>query len=80
MNCENDDRARGASTTVFKDVTNVPVAHSFFDGSNNKAISLSDGSTGAHVGGNKLGPKTPKLITFDDDTVAPGYIGPTPND
>jgi parallel beta helix pectate lyase-like protein len=74
--CESD----AAQALQFKDVTNVTVAHNFFDGSNNKAISLSDGSTGAHVGGNKLGPKTPKLITFDDDTVAPGYIGPTPND
>jgi hypothetical protein len=68
-----------AQATQFKDVTNVTVADNFFDGSNNKAISLSDGSTGAHVGGNKLGSKTAKLITFDDTTVAAGYIGPTPD-
>jgi hypothetical protein len=40
---------------------------------------LASASTGAHVGGNKLGPKTPKLITFDDGAEAPGYVGPTPD-
>jgi hypothetical protein len=70
----------GAAQSVqFKNVTNVTIADNYFDGKNNKAIALSDGSTGAHVGGNKLGPKTPKLITFDDTTVAAGYIGPEPN-
>lgn len=70
----------GAAQAVqFKNVTNVTVADNLFDGSNNKAISLSDGSTGTHVGGNKLGPKTAKLITFDDGTVAEGYVGPTPD-
>jgi hypothetical protein len=70
----------GAAQAVqFKNVTDVTIADNFFDGKNNKAISLSDGSIGAHVGGNKLGEKTPKLITFDDDTVAAGYIGPQPD-
>jgi hypothetical protein len=70
----------GAAQAVqFKNVTDVTIADNFFDGKNNKAISLSDGSIGAHVGGNKLGEKTPKLITFDDGTVAAGYIGPQPD-
>jgi hypothetical protein len=70
----------GAAQAVqFKDVKNVTIADNFFDGSNNKAISLANASTGAHVGGNKLGPKTPKLITFDDGAEAPGYVGPTPD-
>jgi hypothetical protein len=68
-----------AQAMQFKDVTNVTVADNFFDGRNNKAIALSDGSTGAHVGGNKLGPKTAKMITFDDDTVSTGYVGPKPD-
>ena len=71
--------AGAAQSVQFKNVTNVTIADNYFDGKNNKAIALSDGSTGAHVGGNKLGPKTPKLITFDDPTVSPGYIGPEPN-
>ena len=41
---------------------------------------MSDGSIGAHVGGNKLGRTTPKLITFDDGTVAAGYLGPKPDE
>jgi hypothetical protein len=70
----------GAAQAVqFKNVTDVTIADNFFDGKNNKAISLSDGSIGAHVGGNKLGEKTPKLITFDDGTVAAGYLGPQPD-
>jgi hypothetical protein len=70
----------GAAQAVqFKNVTDVTIADNFFDGSNNKAISLSDGSTGAHVGGNRLGEKTRKLITFDDGTVSAGYIGPQPD-
>ena len=71
----------GAAQAVqFKNVTDVTIADNFFDGKNNKAIALSDGSVGAHVGGNKLGPDTPKLITFDDDTVAAGYLGPKPDE
>ena len=71
----------GAAQAVqFKNVTDVTIADNFFDGKNNKAISLSDGSVGAHVGGNKLGPDTAKLITFDDDTVSAGYIGPKPDE
>ena len=71
----------GAAQAVqFKNVTNVTIADNFFDGKNNKAISLSDGSVGAHVGGNKLGPDTAKLITFDDETVSAGYIGPKPDE
>ncbi|HEY0811937.1 MAG TPA: hypothetical protein VGE11_01545 [Pseudonocardia sp.] len=69
----------GAVQSVqFKDVKNVTVVDNFFDGGNNKAISLAFASTGAHVGGNKLSPRIGKLITFDDGDEAPGYIGPTP--
>jgi Right handed beta helix region len=68
-----------AQAMQYKDVKNVTIADNFFDGSNNKAISLSNASTGAHVGGNKLGPNTAKLITFDDGDESAGYIGPTPD-
>jgi hypothetical protein len=70
----------GAAQAVqLKDVKNVTIADNSFDGSNNKAIALDNASTGAHVGGNMLGRKTPKLITFDDGDESPGYIGPTPD-
>ncbi len=62
-----------------KDVKNATIVGNAFDGSNNKAIALSDASTGAHVGGNALSSKIGKLITFDDGKEAPGYIGPTPD-
>jgi hypothetical protein len=68
-----------AQSVMFKDVTNVTIADNNFDGNNNKAIALSDASTGAHVGGNKLGSDVEKLITFDDGTVSAGYIGPEPD-
>ena len=64
----------------FKDVKNVTIVGNSFAGEdNNKAIALSDASTGAHVGGNKLSSHIGKLITFDDGNESPGYIGPTPD-
>lgn len=69
-----------AQAVLFKDITNVTVVGNRFDGRNNKAIVLDFASTGAHVGGNELGDKTPKLITFDDEKSAEGYIGPAPSE
>ena len=71
----------GAAQAVqLKDIEDATIASNQFAGRNNKAIALSDGSTGTHVGGNVLGPKIPKLITFDDPSVAAGYVGPTPDE
>ena len=70
----------GAAQAVqLKDITNATIADNHFAGTNNKAIALADASTGTHVGGNTLGPKIPKLITFDDPNVAEGYLGPPPD-
>ena len=69
-----------AQAVQLKNITDATIADNHFDGRNNKAISLSYGSTGTHVGGNTLNPRIPKLITFDDATVASGYVGPTPDD
>jgi hypothetical protein len=41
-----------------------------------KAITLADGSTGVHVSGNRVNSRIGKLITFDDEDVANGYVGP----
>jgi Right handed beta helix region len=69
----------GADQAVqLKDIKNATIAGNDFEGPNNKAIALSDGSTGAHVGGNKLNPQIGELITFDDGQESPGYVGPTP--
>ncbi len=70
----------GAVQSVqFKDIKNVTIVGNSFEGSNNKAISLADASTGAHVGGNKVAKHIGTLITFDDGQESPGYLGPTPN-
>jgi Right handed beta helix region len=70
----------GADQSVqLKDIKNATIVGNDFEGPNNKAIALVDGSTGAHVGGNKLNPKIEKLITFDDGQESPGYVGPTPD-
>jgi hypothetical protein len=41
-----------------------------------KAIALADGSTGVHVSGNRVKSRIGKLITFDDEDVANGCVGP----
>ena len=72
--------AGAAQAVQLKDIKNTTIAGNFFDGANNKAIALSDASTGTHVGGNTLNSQIPKLITFDDDDKeAPGYVGPPPD-
>ena len=71
--------AGAAQSVQLKDIKNATIVGNAFKGSNNKAIALSDGSTGAHVGGNKVSSNIGKLITFDDGQEAPGYIGPTPD-
>jgi hypothetical protein len=68
-----------AQSMQFKNVKNVTIVDNYFDGDNNKAIALAYASTGAHVGGNRLGERVEKLITFDDDLEEPGYVGPTPD-
>jgi parallel beta helix pectate lyase-like protein len=73
-----DDGA--AQALMIRDIQNVSITDNDFEGSNNKAIALADGSTGAHVDGNKLNPRIPKLITFDDDNEASGYSGPQPDE
>jgi hypothetical protein len=77
---DNYCESSAAQAVQLKDIENATIASNQFAGRNNKAIALSDGSTGTHVGGNVLGPKIPKLITFDDPTVAAGYVGPTPDE
>jgi Right handed beta helix region len=72
-----DDGA--AQAVQLKDIKNATIVGNDFEGSNNKAIALSDASTGAHVGGNKLNSQIGKLITFDDGLEAPGYLGPQPD-
>jgi hypothetical protein len=73
-----DDGA--AQAVQLKDIKNATIVGNDFEGSNNKAIALSDASTGAHVGGNKLNSGIGKLITFDDGLEAPGYLGPQPDE
>jgi hypothetical protein len=46
---------------------------------NHKAIALADGSTGVHVSGNRVNPRIGKLVTFDDEDVALGYVGLPPD-
>jgi hypothetical protein len=72
-----DDGA--AQALMIKDIKNVSIINNDFEGTNDKAIALAAGSTGATVIGNKLNPRIHKLITFDDDTVANGYRGPLPD-
>jgi hypothetical protein len=72
--------ADGANQAMMiKDIKNLSIVDNDFDGTNNKAIALADGSTGAHVDGNTLNPRIPKLISFDDANEAAGYTGPTPD-
>jgi hypothetical protein len=73
--CEDD----AAQAMMIRDIKNVSIINNDFEGKNNKAIALADASTGAHVDGNKLGKHVPKLITFDDNTVSTGYVGPKPD-
>jgi hypothetical protein len=72
-----DDGANQAM--MIKDIKNLSIVDNDFDGTNNKAIALADGSTGAHVGANELNPRIPELISFDDDNESPGYTGPAPD-
>lgn len=72
-------RTGAAQALMIENIKNVTITNNDFDGTNNKAIALSDGSTGAHVADNRLNARTKKLITFDDDTVAAGYVGPPPS-
>ncbi|OLS98469.1 hypothetical protein BJF90_09420 [Pseudonocardia sp. CNS-004] len=73
-----DDGA--AQALMIKNIQNVSITGNDFEGHNNKAIALADGSTGAYVDGNKLNPDIPKLITFDDALEASGYRGPQPDE
>ena len=72
-----DDGANQA--VMLKDIKNVTIIDNNFDGTNHKAIALADGSTGAHVSGNRVNPRIGKLITFDDADESPGYSGPEPD-
>jgi pectate lyase len=74
--CDDD----AAQALMIRDIKNVSITDNDFEGTNNKAIALSDGSTGAHVSGNTVNPRIPKLITFDDDNEASGYSGPQPDE
>jgi pectate lyase len=69
-----------AQALMIRDIKNLTITNNYFDGTNNKAIALADGSTGAHVDGNRLNPRIHKLITFDDGSVAQGYVGPPPEE
>lgn len=73
-----DDGANQA--LMIKNIKNVTITNNDFQGTNHKAIALADGSTGAHVRGNRVNPRIGKLITFDDADVASGYVGPPPDD
>jgi nitrous oxidase accessory protein NosD len=73
-----DDGANQA--LMIKNIKNLAITNNDFQGTNHKAIALADGSTGAHVKGNRLNPRIDKLVTFDDPDVADGYVGPTPDD
>ncbi|GAA0948606.1 hypothetical protein GCM10009559_48380 [Pseudonocardia zijingensis] len=73
--CDDD----AVQAVMLKDVQNVSITGNDFEGHNNKAIALADGSTGAYVDGNTLNPRIPKLITFDDPYEADGYRGPQPD-
>ena len=75
---DNFCEAGAAQSVQFKDIKNVTIVGNAFEGQNNKAIALSDASTGAHVGGNKVAKSIGLLITFDDGDESPGYIGPAP--
>jgi parallel beta helix pectate lyase-like protein len=68
-----------AQAVMLRDIKNAQITNNDFEGKNNKAIALSDASTGAHVSGNTLNPRIHKLITFDDNTVSEGYVGPAPD-
>ena len=72
-----DDGANQA--VMLKDIKNVTITDNNFDGTNRKAIALADGSTGAHVSGNRVNPRIGKLITFDDGDESAGYSGPEPD-
>jgi hypothetical protein len=75
---DNYCKAGAAQALMIKNIKNVTITNNDFDGTNHKAIALADASTGAHVGDNRLNPRIKKLITFDDDTVSAGYVGPPP--
>jgi hypothetical protein len=72
-----DDGA--AQAMMIRNIQNVTITNNDFEGDNDKAIALADGSTGAHVDGNKLSSHISKLITFDDGNEAAGYRGPRPD-
>ncbi|HEY0812524.1 MAG TPA: hypothetical protein VGE11_04530 [Pseudonocardia sp.] len=72
-----DDGANQAM--MIKNIKNLSIVNNNFDGTNNKAIALADGSTGAHVGANKLNPRIPRLVSFDDGNESAGYTGPAAN-
>lgn len=72
-----DDGANQA--LMIKNIKNLAITNNDFQGTNHKAIALADGSTGAHVSGNRVNPRIGKLITFDDEDVANGYVGPPPD-
>ena len=65
---------------MIKNIKNVTITGNDFTGTNRKAIALADGSTGAHVSDNRVDPRIGRLITFDDDAEASGYVGPTPDE
>jgi hypothetical protein len=67
-----------AQALMIRNIKNLTITNNDFDGTNNKAIALADGSTGAHVDGNRVNPRIHKLITFDDANEAQGYVGPEP--
>jgi len=72
-----DDGANQA--LMIKNIKNLTITDNDFQGTNHKAIALADGSTGAHVSGNRVNPRIGKLITFDDEFESAGYIGPEPD-
>ena len=61
---------------MIKNIKNLTITDNDFQGTNHKAIALADGSTGAHVSGNRVNPRIGKLITFDDETWRAATSGP----
>ncbi|MFG2205670.1 right-handed parallel beta-helix repeat-containing protein [Streptomyces sp. NPDC048638] len=68
---------KASQALMFEDVRNATITGNTFPAGPHHAIGLAIGSTGAHIGGNKVSPHIAYEVGIDSSS-RPGYAGPEP--
>jgi Right handed beta helix region len=65
-----------AQSVALEDIQDVTITNNDMVGTGNKAFALGEGSTGATIRGNRIGPGYGREVEFDDPSASVGYQGP----